>query len=408
MRANWWGLPGERVHTGCSAGSAAATSSAASRARATDHYGVPYALTEEFVAVYRMHPLIPDDYDLRDGRRRQLVRAPGVADLPGRARRRRAGHGGSLTDLFYSFGIAHPGAVTLHNYPAVHAAVRAADDGEPMDLAATDILRTGSCGVPRYNEFRRLLHLRRRATLRGADRRPRDRRASSADLRTGRHRGRRPDGRACSRERLPRGFGFSDTAFRIFVLMASRRLKSDRFFTTDFTPAVYTPEGLDWIADNTCDGPAAALPASCGRRCGHAERVQPLAALRLSSTPDRSGVPAPGFAVRHIRVAGLSRRSPRRSAPRAAPGSWRCRSSASSAYIRQPGPVGVPQRSVGRQAVPRVVPQHVGEGELRVGVEPLRREPEPGHRHVRRELAPATSRSRPRSASGAGRSAPAP
>ena len=48
-------------------------------------------------------------------------------------------------------------------------------------------------------------------------------------------------------ERLPRGFGFSDTAFRIFVLMASRRLKSDRFFTVDFTPRVYTPEGMSWI-----------------------------------------------------------------------------------------------------------------------------------------------------------------
>ena len=24
---------------------------------------MPYSLTEEFVAVYRMHPLIPDDYD---------------------------------------------------------------------------------------------------------------------------------------------------------------------------------------------------------------------------------------------------------------------------------------------------------------------------------------------------------
>ena len=42
-------------------------------------------------------------------------------------------------------------------------------------------------------------------------------------------------------EPKPRGFGFSDTAFRIFVLMASRRLNSDRFFTTDFTPAGLHP-----------------------------------------------------------------------------------------------------------------------------------------------------------------------
>lgn len=48
----------------------------------------------------------------------------------------------------------------------------------------------------------------------------------------------------------PTGFGFGDTAFRIFILMASRRLKSDRFFTTDFTPETYTPEGMRWIAEN--------------------------------------------------------------------------------------------------------------------------------------------------------------
>ena len=52
-------------------------------------------------------------------------------------------------------------------------------------------------------------------------------------------------------EEKPQGFAFSDTAFRIFILMASRRLNSDRFFTRDFTPAVYTKQGLQWIADNS-------------------------------------------------------------------------------------------------------------------------------------------------------------
>jgi len=49
---------------------------------------------------------------------------------------------------------------------------------------------------------------------------------------------------------LPKGFGFSDTAFRIFILMASRRLNSDRFFTADYNARVYTQQGLDWIDDN--------------------------------------------------------------------------------------------------------------------------------------------------------------
>ena len=48
----------------------------------------------------------------------------------------------------------------------------------------------------------------------------------------------------------PAGFGFSDTAFRIFILMASRRLKSDRFIAKDFTPEVYTQAGIDWVNNN--------------------------------------------------------------------------------------------------------------------------------------------------------------
>ena len=52
-------------------------------------------------------------------------------------------------------------------------------------------------------------------------------------------------------EDLPEGFGFSDTAFRVFILMASRRLKSDRFFTKDYRAEVYTQFGLDWIENNS-------------------------------------------------------------------------------------------------------------------------------------------------------------
>ena len=52
-------------------------------------------------------------------------------------------------------------------------------------------------------------------------------------------------------EPLPDGFGFSETAFRIFVLMASRRLKSDRFFTDDYTKDTYTEFGREYIRKNS-------------------------------------------------------------------------------------------------------------------------------------------------------------
>jgi hypothetical protein len=52
-------------------------------------------------------------------------------------------------------------------------------------------------------------------------------------------------------EPLIEGMGFSETAFFVFILMASRRLKSDRFFTDDYRPEVYTPEGIRWIEDSS-------------------------------------------------------------------------------------------------------------------------------------------------------------
>jgi len=52
-------------------------------------------------------------------------------------------------------------------------------------------------------------------------------------------------------ESLPEGMGFSDTAFRVFILMASRRLKSDRFLSADYGPKRYTQEGIDWVENNS-------------------------------------------------------------------------------------------------------------------------------------------------------------
>ena len=153
----------------------------------------------------------------------------------------------AMADLFYSFGTMHPGLVTLHNFPRFLQEFER-PDGQFVDLAATDILRIRELGVPRYNQFRRLLHLPPATSFETLTdnpawaeemRRVYDNDIERVDLMVG-----------MFAERRPQGFAFSDTAFRIFILMASRRLKSDRFFTTDFTPRVYTQTGLDWIADN--------------------------------------------------------------------------------------------------------------------------------------------------------------
>jgi Animal haem peroxidase len=212
-----------------------------------EQFGAPYSLTEEFVAVYRMHPLMPDTFVFKSvatGAALETQELPAVAGRNTRAVTERV----AMRDLFYSFGITNPGAVTLHNYPK-HLQNLTRDDGEHLDLASVDIFRDRERGVPRYNQFRQLVHkppvksfeeLTDNPVWREQIRTVYNNDIEKVDLMTGLY-----------AEPLPEGFGFSDTAFRIFILMASRRLKSDRFFTDDFRPEIYTQFGIDHIKNTT-------------------------------------------------------------------------------------------------------------------------------------------------------------
>jgi hypothetical protein len=244
MRANWWGLAGEKVTgtLGRISGSEVISGIPGSE---TNHYGVPYALTEEFTSVYRMHPLIPDDWSFRSHTDHAPLGEHPFSALTGPQTEPLLDQLG-LTDVLYSFGHVHPGINRLHNFPRdLQNFVR--PNGKPLDLAATDILRSRELGVPRYNEFRRLLHLPPAKSFETLTDNPQwaeeMRRVygddiEKVDLTVG-----------MFAEPLPEGFAFSDTAFRIFIVMASRRLNSDRFFTRDYMPHVYTPLGMRWIND---------------------------------------------------------------------------------------------------------------------------------------------------------------
>ena len=81
MKANWWGIAGKWLtsHIGRISSSEEISGIPGSP---LDHHGVPYSLTEEFVAVYRMHPLLPDEFTFRSLRRQRHPRA----HLPGAQR----------------------------------------------------------------------------------------------------------------------------------------------------------------------------------------------------------------------------------------------------------------------------------------------------------------------------------
>ena len=246
MRANWWGLLGERLHRLVGRVGSNEEISGIPGSPAEQH-GSPYQLTEEFTSVYRLHPLLPEELEVHSLADNALIDTMAFEEVILMNAEKVLASGVKQADLFYSFGIQHPGAVCLHNYPRWLQDITL-PDGVRLDLGAVDITRDRERGVPRYNEFRRQLHLDPATSFADLTDNPVWAKeleemygdVERVDLQIGMH-----------AETPPKGFGFSDTAFRVFILMASRRIKSDRFLTDCYTEEYYTKTGLDWIADGS-------------------------------------------------------------------------------------------------------------------------------------------------------------
>jgi hypothetical protein len=304
----------------------------------TNHFGVPFNFPEEFVTVYRLHALVPDLVDYRV-----------LADEPDTIRKRvpvvstfRRGateplRTDGLANWALSLGRQRAGALALRNYPQFLQNLPMPQERTAtglLDVAALDILRDRERGVPRFNEFRRQLGLRQLtgfddfvdarlaadAPLRAAQQ------ALARDLRTvyGQHtcdRSRRitssqldPDGKPIddclghadhsvvdniedldtvvgwlAESTRPHGFAISETQFQVFILNASRRLFSDRFFTSSYRPEFYSTFGLRWIEDNGPDGKL----QEAGMPNGHAQEVSPLKRVLLRTIPQLSAELAP-------------------------------------------------------------------------------------------------------------------
>ncbi len=240
---------------------------------------VPYSLTEEFTSVYRLHSLLPEQVVLRslkDGREEKksmLDVRHGLPDVDGSF---------DMTDLFYSFGQQHPGQLTLHNFPKFLQDIEVEFAGVQVahvDVGTNDIIRDRERGVPRYNEFRRQLQLKpitrfddlvlptpdaqasgvpvtgsiADTDLKDSEKKERQRFVTEIRRVYGTTNGKDNVEKldllvGCLAEQVrPNGFGFGETQFQIFILMASRRLQADRFYTDDFNEKVYTRFGIDHV-----------------------------------------------------------------------------------------------------------------------------------------------------------------
>jgi hypothetical protein len=221
-------------------------------------FGVPYSITEEFTSVYRLHSLLPEAIEVRKLSDKSKVEKVAVPEIRNdKSYDFMANH--DLKDLFYSFGVQHPGQLVLNNFPAFMQGFTVPGHGI-MDLGMVDVMRDRERGVPRYNQFRRAINLRpiskyadffldgeakterQKAVLAkfykiyGRDENGNDN-VEQVDLLVG----------TLSEEVRPRNFGFGETMFQIFILMASRRLMADPFYTDLYNADHYTQAGIDWI-----------------------------------------------------------------------------------------------------------------------------------------------------------------
>ncbi|MGH7832903.1 MAG: peroxidase family protein, partial [Candidatus Binatia bacterium] len=298
-----------------------------------NHFGSPFNFPEEFPTVYRLHPLVPDLIEYREwGNEPNLIRnkIPVVetfrAGATGAMRQR------GLASWALSMGRQRLGALTLQNHPQFLQNLelpRLRTATGKIDVAALDIIRDRERGVPRFNEFRRQYGLKqltsfddfvdKRLPKDSQERKDQERLVgilrevygqrkcdaskiiTTAQLNDDEKRSPindclgRPNGSMVDNiEDLdtvvgwlaefarPHGFAISETQFQVFILNASRRLFSDRFFTSSFRPEFYTHLGVQWVTNN---GPGGKIMEK-GKPNGSPMEVSPLKRVLLRTIPE--------------------------------------------------------------------------------------------------------------------------
>jgi hypothetical protein len=286
-----------------------------------NHFGSPFNFPEEFVTVYRLHSLLPDLIEYRDLAKdpNRIAQKVGVINtFEGKATDAMRSRG--LANWGLSMGRQRLGLLALHNTPQFMQNIKLPRLDSPtqqIDLAALDLIRDREHGVPRFNEFRRQYGLRQLTSF--DDFFPKPGNELAAQLREvyGTH--------VCDSSKIitdaqlnedkspindclghpngsvvdniedvdtvvgwlaestrPHGFAISETQFVVFILNASRRLFSDRFFTSGFRPEFYTSLGVDWVNHN---GPGPEMMEQ-GTPNGHTQPVSPLKRVLLRNIPE--------------------------------------------------------------------------------------------------------------------------
>jgi hypothetical protein len=294
-----------------------------------NHFGSPFNFPEEFVSVYRLHPLVPDILEFRELSKDPNIirrRIPVIETF--RVKATDNMHKGGLANWALTMGRQRLGLLVLRNHSQFlqNIDLRPRLDSK-IDLAALDIIRDREHGIPRFNEFRRQIGLRQLSSFDDFIdlRLPKSSPELAEQLELvkalreiyGQHlcddskvittaqldlTGRpindclgHPNGTIVdnvedvdivvgflAETTRPHGFAISETQFQIFIINASRRLFSDRFLTSSFRPEFYTKLGIEWVMNS---GPTGKQWEK-GMPNGHRQEVSPLKRVLLRAMPE--------------------------------------------------------------------------------------------------------------------------
>jgi hypothetical protein len=298
-----------------------------------NHFGSPFNFPEEFVSVYRLHPLVPDLLEYRELGKdpNQVVEKIPVIDTF-ESRATEFMHKRGAANWALTLGRQRLGLLELNNSPAFLQNLKLPRLDTPtgqIDVVALDIIRDREHGVPRFNEFRRQYGLRQLTSFDdfvdhslapdSAARLDQEKAVKVLREVYGQHvcdaskvitdAQRNPDNTEINdclghpngtlidniedvdtvigylaEPVRPHGYAISETQFVVFILNASRRLFSDRFFTSSFRPEFYSRLGVDWVNNN---GPGPAMIEK-GMPNGHRQPVSPLKRVLLRNIPELS------------------------------------------------------------------------------------------------------------------------
>ncbi|MDX2506777.1 MAG: peroxidase family protein [Gammaproteobacteria bacterium] len=309
-----------------------------------NHFGSPFNFPEEFTSVYRLHALAPDLIEFRESQNPNKItlKIPVVNTARGGATELM--HQRGIENWALSMGRQRLGLLHLRNQPLFLQNLpmpHLNSKSKKLDIVALDLIRDRERGVPRFNEFRRQIGLK---TLTSFDdfvdqhldkddpwRKHQEETVTRMREIYGTHTCNAskiiskvqrnadgnfindclgyPDGSQVdniedidnivgwlAEYTRPHGFAISETQFHIFIINASRRLFSDRFFTSSFRPEFYSSLGYDWVMNDglLSDCP---YPVSTGaddkKSClepekinGHTMYVSPLKRIMLRNIPE--------------------------------------------------------------------------------------------------------------------------